>query len=300
MDENQMKTEIIKDDVYNLGYNIASLPLYIKRDEIQLFNQKKVPPHWDDEIQIVYIRYGSMNTVINGERIKLNEKDICIINAGCVHYFEAFLDTECTYYTGLVDETLFTSTYSIKEKYLNPMFHSFHPNYYVINKNSKFHNEIIDLFLSIEELMTSKRTAYDILLVARFHELMAYIYKALPQSFYLDNPVDSKEVESFRKMLWFLYDNYAEKITVEEIAEIAKVSRKTCYNMFHKYTGRTPMEYLTEYRLNKGKRMLRNSDVTIAEISLAIGFSHQSHFTNQFTRYFGITPLKYRKKCSMN
>ncbi len=97
-------------------------------------------------------------------------------------------------------------------------------------------------------------------------------------------------------MLNYIYHNYPQKINVDDIAEMGEVSRKTCYNLFHKYTGKTPAEIIMDYRLNVSRKKLTSSDRTIADIANECGFSHQRHFKNCIVKCFGITPHQYRKK----
>ncbi len=55
------------------------------------------------------------------------------------------------------------------------------------------------------------------------------------------------------------------------------------------------MAYLSRYRLLQARELLTNSDLTITQVALAVGFSESAHFTRMFQREVGVTPRAYRR-----
>ena len=66
--------------------------------------------------------------------------------------------------------------------------------------------------------------------------------------------------------------------------------------LFKKFTNFTPMEYLTNYRVERACELLKPTDKTVAEIAFDCGFSGNSYFGEIFKRSMGITPKEYRKR----
>ncbi|MBV8720007.1 MAG: helix-turn-helix transcriptional regulator [Chloroflexi bacterium] len=58
----------------------------------------------------------------------------------------------------------------------------------------------------------------------------------------------------------------------------------------------SPHAYVTQLRIEHGRRLLRDSSLSISEVALAVGFSSRSHFTAEFRRRVGITPNVYRRR----
>ena len=85
------------------------------------------------------------------------------------------------------------------------------------------------------------------------------------------------------------------ELTVEEIAKACHVS--TCYfrRLFKEYSGKSPLEYRMELRLNMAKEMLESGESTLEYIAEALGFESTSYFCRIFKRKFGITAGQYRK-----
>jgi PAS domain S-box-containing protein len=87
---------------------------------------------------------------------------------------------------------------------------------------------------------------------------------------------------------------YSERLTVDELAELAGVSVSTLERTFRKLFSVSPTGYLTRVRLHAAKRALLETDESINSIALDCGFYDQSHFTKKFRAAFGQTPSKYR------
>ncbi len=63
----------------------------------------------------------------------------------------------------------------------------------------------------------------------------------------------------------------------------------------HKLTGKTPAQYLFEYRLSRARDFLR-LDLPIGDVAHAAGFSSHAHFAHRFKAVFGITPSGFRRQ----
>ncbi|MCI6732887.1 MAG: AraC family transcriptional regulator, partial [Lachnospiraceae bacterium] len=64
---------------------------------------------------------------------------------------------------------------------------------------------------------------------------------------------------------------------------------------FKKISGVSPVNYLIQLRIEQAKRMLKESNLTILEISMECGFNNTSYFIRQFRKYTGKTPREYRR-----
>ncbi len=64
---------------------------------------------------------------------------------------------------------------------------------------------------------------------------------------------------------------------------------------FKQGIGRTPMEYVNEYRIRQARSLLQDTGMSVTAVSLECGFHNQGNFLREFRRYTGTTPLQYRK-----
>lgn len=88
---------------------------------------------------------------------------------------------------------------------------------------------------------------------------------------------------------------YNEKIQLSDLAKTACLCEHHMLREFKKHFKVTPHQYLINVRLEESKKLLRQNHKSISEISSAIGFEHQSSFSQLFTKRFNIPPKSYRQ-----
>jgi AraC-like DNA-binding protein len=96
------------------------------------------------------------------------------------------------------------------------------------------------------------------------------------------------------KAINHLRANYAQEITVEELAKLAGVSQRQLERKFKASFGVSPQKFLIKTRLAAACRQLRETDQPLSEVALECGFSDQSAFALHFRHHFGLTPSDYR------
>lgn len=92
----------------------------------------------------------------------------------------------------------------------------------------------------------------------------------------------------------FMEQHFAERIYLDQICRYAGLSKSTLLRAFTKSKGVTPYSYLENIRIGEAKKMLEQGFPPI-EAALRTGFSDQSHFTNYFNRFIGLSPGVYRE-----
>lgn len=109
-------------------------------------------------------------------------------------------------------------------------------------------------------------------------------------------PSDSKHKNAIRRALEYMRTNYAQKLTLADVAHYAGYSSAYFSRVFREEQGCTFREYLNELRVEKSKPMLLSDVRSIAEISALVGFEDQSYFGKVFRKLTGVTPDRYRKR----
>jgi len=97
-----------------------------------------------------------------------------------------------------------------------------------------------------------------------------------------------------RRIREYIDNNIDQRISVELLAGLAKLS--VCYfvRAFKQSTGITPHDYLIRQRVEKTKQLLSGTDMPLSEIALTVGFADQSHFARRFRQHVGMSPRHYR------
>jgi len=98
-----------------------------------------------------------------------------------------------------------------------------------------------------------------------------------------------------RKAMAYIHTHYAEPITREVIAEHVGISADYLTDCFRQELGITPITYIRRYRIRQACDLLQNSEKSITQVALAVGFSDGAHFTRTFQREMNMTPRAYRQ-----
>lgn len=91
----------------------------------------------------------------------------------------------------------------------------------------------------------------------------------------------------------FIQFNYSHDIGVDDVARAVGVSRSHLYRVFMSNVGRSPVDYLTRYRVGEACALLRSSQLSVAEIAVSVGFFDQFYFSRVFKKIMGVPPSKY-------
>lgn len=99
--------------------------------------------------------------------------------------------------------------------------------------------------------------------------------------------------EEIHRVCAYIKENFSRHLSLEELCRFACLSKSTLLRAFTLAKGVTPYCYLLNIRVSEAKKLLEHG-VPPAQAALRTGFSDQSHFTNCFTRFIGVTPGTYR------
>ncbi len=110
----------------------------------------------------------------------------------------------------------------------------------------------------------------------------------------------AEPVENFsppiRKAVRFIQTHFEEPLTLGQVAKEVGMSREHFCTQFHRGTGLRFVEYLTRIRIDRAKELLRTTDASVLEVSLACGFQTISHFNRRFQTLVGKSPTAFRKE----
>lgn len=98
------------------------------------------------------------------------------------------------------------------------------------------------------------------------------------------------------RVMQFLLENKFQKITLDETAAVANLSKEAFCRFFKLRTRKTFTQYLQQLRVNESQKLLQETDLGIAEIAFKVGFENLSYFNRCFKSSTGLTPNTWRKK----
>ncbi len=102
-----------------------------------------------------------------------------------------------------------------------------------------------------------------------------------------------KAIQAVKKLVDM---NYMQDISLEWVAEKVYLAPTYLSHLFKKETGQSLIKYLTNYRLEKARELLTNTNIKINDIAGKVGYQNASYFSLIFKSYFGVTPARYREE----
>ncbi|MDF2645389.1 MAG: hypothetical protein K0Q73_1194 [Paenibacillus sp.] len=122
----------------------------------------------------------------------------------------------------------------------------------------------------------------------RFQQL---IYFILEQKRYQEQKADPRL--AVERTIQHLQHHYHETITVEQLAQMAGISRRWYTTLFKQLTGKNPIDYLNEIRIRRAKELLHFAENSLYDIARRVGFQDEHYFSRRFRQTVGMSPRIY-------
>ena len=292
-----MKTvaiDLMQDFSEIVHYEHTGIPLYIRAADLSAYPGMSAPCHWHDDIEWVYMISGKMCYYINGKSVLLNEKDSLMVNARQMHYGYSYKEQDCRFLCILFHPSLLGGNKALLQKYVTPVIENADCEYLHFSSKQARGQEIAEYLEQIRCLKEGAANAYEMQAIAVIFQLWSSLLQC-GEFVIRDSKSDRNgELEIQKNMVSFIYQHYAEQISLNDIAASGNVSRSKCRHILKHYLQQSPVDFLNTLRLKTSCSLLRNTDKSITEIAFICGFNHLSYFSKLFIRSFGCTPREYR------
>lgn len=152
-------------------------------------------------------------------------------------------------------------------------------------------NSYWNLLLYLVEKYTNRETA---ILASKYFAID--IDRSSQSFFMMFNGQKDHEDEAVINAQAFIEKNYSDKITVDQLAAMFAVGRRSFERRFKKATNNTIAEYIQRVKVEAAKRRLENSRKNINEVMFDVGYTDTKAFRTIFKKITGLTPIEYRNK----
>lgn len=255
--------------------------------------------HSHPELQITQI-LKSTGTLLAGDYVgQFKPGDIFILGSNCPHVFKNDRD----YYDGNEHLEAHSISVFLGTKFLTnqllemPEVESFSE---IIVKAKTGLKATGDKIPALESYLVRLLEAEGFARLITLFEIINLI-----SSFKLFEPLSKNSMEShvneldgkkLNDVFSFILENYTREITLDEMAEVANMTRQSFCRFFKRTTRKTFVTFLNELRVDKATQLLRGQESTIAEVSHQVGFGNLSHFNRQFLKIKKMTPSSFRSR----
>lgn len=284
----QSTLNLMSDGSECVPYNIPDYPVYAKL----MAHKKRVPPHWHDDLELSRVISGRMNYYINGDVVALTAGQGIFVNARQLHGNFCSEGENCEYSCLLVHPSLLGVHPYLQEQCVAPLTDNPAFPYAVLSSGESWQREVLDGISAACAALESGEPAMGMLAQSHAFRIAAELLRHMPAA---ENavPVD-RRLMALRDMVGYVQLHYTGKISLADIAAAGHVSVSTCCDIFKRHMLRTPLSYLTHYRLEKAAERLRNPGLSVTEVALSVGFSSASYFAETFRKFYGASPTQWR------
>ena len=151
---------------------------------------------------------------------------------------------------------------------------------------------LMQLVDRLEEELRTRSGGFKFMATAYFMHIVGHLSRCFART---ENQ-DSRALLRIGEAISHLEANYREPVNVEQLARIARMSKRNFMRNFQAAMGSSPIAHLIQLRVNQAASLLRRTDDPVTEIAFQVGFSDSNYFTRQFRRLLGVTPSGYRQQ----
>ena len=235
-----------------------------------------------NEYQILYITNG--NGVFNfGNTNKqscfINEGKMFFLMPGVWHSYKPLENSGWTeYWIGFKGDII--------QNIIKEGFFVNRPPVFTIGMNER----ILDLYYKAIEIANEERAGYQQALAGIVMHIIGLMY-------YRDKTRDFEDEElisKINKAKVIMRETVYQNISSEEIAKKLNMSYSGFRRAFKEFTGTSPLKFILELKLNEAKLLLRNTNLSVKQISYNLNFENPDYFPTFFKKRTGFTPIEYR------
>lgn len=270
-------------------------PFQYYHEDIRLFDGGLIDWHWHREIEFVSVAQGNVSCLIGNMKIPLGQGDGIFINTGVIHRFEAPVE-------GIIPNVLFAPEFlsplgsHMHDRYISPILTAgiSHARF---SADTPWQADTLQRLASVYRFCTAKPDTWEMRVHALLQEIWATLFAHKSECTLIETTGNSLLSQArLKQMVQFIEQTYAQKVTLEDIAKAADISKSEALRCFQAGLRSTPIAYLNSVRLIKARELLLRTNLSITDIAHSAGFESASYFDRLFKRAYAVTPRSMRKK----
>ncbi|QMV41192.1 helix-turn-helix domain-containing protein [Cohnella cholangitidis] len=277
----------------------ASFPIKIhpRHTQAMAVGETLFSHHWHEHLEFLFFVAGKATIECSSVPISFEAGDLCVVNSNELHY--GVCDSEdLSFYAMIVDVSLLHShtVDAVETKYITPIA----KNRILFQNRISGDEDINQCLLAIVKELENKELGYELSIKSHLYRLLTLLVRHyLATLTELDEyRLKLKELERLAPVLTYIDEHYRDKLTVQQLAGLAGLSRFHFSRLFKQVTDKSLVDYINLVRINKSEAMLRGKRMNISEIALATGFNDIYYFSRMFKKLKKVSPSEWRNNDS--
>ena len=242
------------------------------------YTSTRFMPHWHEHIELLYFVHGGGTVTLDGRQLTVAAGDLAVANGAVIHSFTASCPTE--YYCVHLYHP-FVADVSLSSAVLEPLVRQ--------------DDEVGACFRALYREYTDGGVGSDMMQKSILYRLMTHLLRNYgTRTEEVDAAARRLMLTRFASVVQYVDRHYKEAISTRRLAEMCYLSEGHFCRFFKAATGKTPLAYINEYRVDRAALLLRRTDSSITEVALATGFPDVNYFSRVFRKVRGMSPSAYR------
>lgn len=280
-----------------IPHGSSTFPITFYCDELADLPNRAGPVHWHPYFEIATSQSSVLDFQVGQTHTILEPGDSIFINQNMLHGIRQLSGVKPDRFPNIVfsGTVVAPETSTISRKYIRPILACNSLPFVVFRHDNDLWDEVRQWIRTTYFAMQEQPDCYEMTVQRSICCILETIFRnfdSLPKS--NASRVQLNTQIRLQKMLSYIYENYAQRITLADIAGAAHISRSEAGRCFQSYLGCSPVEALIKYRLQTAKRLLHETTLTLQEISFACGFHSVNYFSRQFRKRYGYSPTNAR------
>lgn len=280
-----------------IPHDAVTFPITFFSDELASLPDWAGPLHWHPDFEIASAECGVLDYQVGQQHIRLEPGDSIFVNGNMLHGIRQLSGDEPDPMPNIVFSGTLAApeTGVIYQKYILPVIGCGTLPFIVFRHDEPKHSEVLRLIGEIYTAFREKNVCFEMTVQRNISRIFEYIFRnfeSLPRS--EESRIQLTAQIRIQKMLTYIYEHYADAVTLEDIAGAANISRSEAGRCFQTYMNCSPVDALIRHRLQTARRLLNETTLTLQEISYDCGFHSVNYFSRQFKKLYGYAPSKNR------
>ncbi len=262
---------------------------------MNVFFTTRIPPHWHDHIEWLYVKSGRIQLQLDGAHSELHEGELAIVHSRQLHAAQA-LEPDTQMVCIVFNEVLVRSggLDSTEMDYFTPYFNHRMELPQLLKQDNPFTAPVSQAFGALVTEFKSKPPGFELFVKAELYRIFGLMFRYSRQQEapgahrpHVDHP--------FTELLLHIRQHYHEPMTVADAASRVSLSPNHFCKRFKQLTGTSLIDYMHLLRINEAHRLLLESDDPVATVAERVGYSNLTYFGRMFKRLKRCTPSAVRK-----
>ena len=253
--------------------------------------------HWHEELQFCVVTEGTVDFYVCENKYTLQKGEGIFINSQYIHMAKPASNPLNSYICIDFHPKLVGAFQGsiIEKKYVNPYLNSRNIKSVVLNGEASWQKDILERIKEINDLNHEKNDTYEFDIYLKLLYIWKNIITNVKINYNDKDSVPKTEDENRLKSIFsYIHENYMNKIALDDIASNVHLSKSECCHLFKRNVKCTIFEYIQDYRINKSIDLLKNTNMSISQISYENGFCSSSYYCEVFKKKTGMTPKEYK------